>query len=159
MDAAATNARAWPVSAALAAAMRLRSQADSTVCCADQQRKDGPAHSLPVLFRVYTIWVYVVCAPVTCSPVVAHTRRCCVSPLLAQAFPDTASYPHLALAVSLLRQPAVMSLLLGHDDFTAVLEGLLTRKSPSPKDLEVRPALLQLPGVVACVVLRRSRVT
>jgi hypothetical protein len=61
-----------------------------------------------------------------------------VSPLLAHEFPNTAGYPYLALAVSLLRQAAVMRLLVGHGDFEAVLEGLLARKSPSPKDLQVR---------------------
>jgi hypothetical protein len=67
-----------------------------------------------------------------------------VSPLLAQEFPNTAGYPYLALAVSLLRQAPVMRLLVGHGDFEAVLEGLLARKSPSPKDLQVRDAATAL---------------
>jgi hypothetical protein len=61
-----------------------------------------------------------------------------VSPLLAQEFPNTAGFPYLSLAVSLLQQPAVARLLVAHDDFCPVLEGLLARKSPSPKDLQVR---------------------
>jgi hypothetical protein len=67
-----------------------------------------------------------------------------VSPLLAQEFPNTAGYLCLALAVSLLRQAGVMRLLVGHGDFEAVMEGLLARKSPSPKDLQVRAVYVAL---------------
>lgn len=75
---------------------------------------------------------------IQCTPSPAACPcRCQVSPLLAQEFPNTAGFPYLALAVSLLRCPAVMRLLTGHGDFCPVLEGLLARKSPSPKDLQV----------------------
>lgn len=53
-----------------------------------------------------------------------------------QDFPYTAGYPHLALAVSLLQHPRIMRLFVTHPDYMTVLEGLLTRKSPSPKDLQ-----------------------
>eukprot|EP00878_Enallax_costatus_P012291 GHUV01012839.1.p1 GENE.GHUV01012839.1~~GHUV01012839.1.p1 ORF type:complete len:1206 (+),score=405.87 GHUV01012839.1:233-3850(+) len=66
----------------------------------------------------------------------ALAYRCQISPLLVQDFPYTAGYPHLALAVSLLQHPRIMRLFVLHPDFMSVLEGLLTRKSPSPKDLQ-----------------------
>lgn len=60
-----------------------------------------------------------------------------MSPLLAQDFPNTAGYPFLALAATLLQHPAVMRTFVSHSDFTSILEGLLARKSPSPKDLQL----------------------
>eukprot|EP00775_Hariotina_reticulata_P010985 gene10985-11140_t len=62
--------------------------------------------------------------------------RCQVSPLLAQDYPYTAAYPHLSLAVALLQHPAVLGVLTAHSNFPAVVEGLLARKAPSPKDLQ-----------------------
>jgi hypothetical protein len=58
-----------------------------------------------------------------------------VSPLLVQDFPYTAAYPHLLLATLLLRHPPTLRGFLAHPDFHGVMEGLLARKAPSPKDL------------------------
>jgi hypothetical protein len=59
-----------------------------------------------------------------------------VSPLLAQDYPYTAAYPHLSLAVALLQHPAALRVLISHSEFVGIVEGLLARKAPSPKDLQ-----------------------
>lgn len=59
-----------------------------------------------------------------------------MSQLLVQDYPYTAAYPHLLLAVSLLQHKPTMRLFVKHPDFYIVMEGLLARKAPSPKDLQ-----------------------
>lgn len=59
-----------------------------------------------------------------------------MSPLLAQDYPYTAAYPHLSLAVALLQHPAALRVLISHSEFVGIVEGLLARKAPSPKDLQ-----------------------
>lgn len=63
------------------------------------------------------------------------SHRCQTSFYDVSCFPETASYPHLALASTLIKIPSIATCLMLCDHFDILVEGLLTRKQPNNYDL------------------------